>query len=217
MKCTGKVIEVDRRRLDIIVDEIINDEVKELYADNRALKCEVRIFDNRSISADQRKLIYSLFKDIADYTGYAPEEVKQLMKCNYELIADVDGFSLSNCSKSFAKGFIDYLLKVVIENAIPLSKRYEYLLQDNTFFYLCIMHRVCCVCGLPHADVAHVEAVGMGRDRRTIDHTKHRFMGLCREHHIEQHTIGIDSFLNKYHIIPVSLKQRDIDKLGLNS
>lgn len=50
------------------------------------------------------------------------------------------------------------------------------------------------ICGA-HADIAHVHAVGIGRNRRTISHLGNYVMALCRKHHQEQHSKGIVSFM----------------------
>ncbi|MHB8171232.1 MAG: putative HNHc nuclease [Thermincolia bacterium] len=46
-----------------------------------------------------------------------------------------------------------------------------------------------------------VDVIGMGRDRREYDDSKHEKIALCREHHTEAHTIGWKTFAGKYHVI----------------
>ena len=46
---------------------------------------EIRFDDGRHISAEQRKKAYATIRDIADWTGYLPEEMKELLK--YEHIS----------------------------------------------------------------------------------------------------------------------------------
>lgn len=41
---------------------------------------EMRFDDGRHISAEQRKKAYATIRDIADYTGYLPEEMKEILK-----------------------------------------------------------------------------------------------------------------------------------------
>ena len=41
---------------------------------------EIRFDDGRHISAEQRKKAYATIRDIADYTGYMPEEMKEILK-----------------------------------------------------------------------------------------------------------------------------------------
>lgn len=46
----------------------------------RIQNAEIRFDDGRHISAEQRKKAYATIRDIADYTGYLPEEMKQILK-----------------------------------------------------------------------------------------------------------------------------------------
>ena len=84
------------------------------------------------------------------------------------------------------------------------TKTWDMIPNDYARQWFCLRFRKCVICGNP-ADLAHYEAVGMGRNRNRIDETKFRYMSLCRIHHVEQHTIGIESFVQKYHIVPVKL------------
>lgn len=64
---------------------------------------------------------------------------------------------------------------------------------------------------------ALLDAVGMGRDRNHIDHTKHRLMALCRDHHTEYHKIGSVAFAKKYLIIRLGIRLNadDLKKIGV--
>src|SRR5690625_6733144 len=55
-------------------------------------------------------------------------------------------------------------------------------------------------CGKPKSDLAHKQAIGRGRNRNKMDHYGHEVLALCRNHHTEQHQIGINSFNRKYHL-----------------
>lgn len=54
--------------------------------------------------------------------------------------------------------------------------------------------RTCAVCGTKGCDPAHIKTVKSGGHD-----TEWNVMPLCRQHHTEQHTIGIISFIEKYH------------------
>ena len=41
---------------------------------------EIRFDDGRHISAEQRKKAYATIRDIADWTGYLPEEMKEIIE-----------------------------------------------------------------------------------------------------------------------------------------
>lgn len=51
----------------------------------------------------------------------------------------------------------------------------------------------CLVCGKFGCDPAHIKTKGSGGDDE-----KNNLMPLCRIHHIEQHKIGIVTFIKKY-------------------
>lgn len=46
-------------------------------------RAEMRFDDGRTISIEQRKKAYATIRDIADYTGYLPEEQKEWLKYLY--------------------------------------------------------------------------------------------------------------------------------------
>src|SRR5699024_7147491 len=129
---------------------------------------------------------------------------------------ELPSFKRNAISLSTAGEFISYLIDYYIQNDIPFRKQQFYLTTDTSkMLYALTMKRICWVCGKPHSDLAHVEAVGAGRDRRKIDHTQHHFMMLCRNHHGEQHQIGIETFMQKYHIKHIKLKDIDLKQLGI--
>jgi len=81
---------------------------------------------------------------------------------------------------------------------------FPFLLLDRTddigkALWLCLKHKKCILCGKP-ADIHHVQAIGMGMDRKTYDDSKHEKIALCREHHTEAHATGWKTFSKKYHV-----------------
>lgn len=211
---SGKLISRQGKRIVVDLDEELNRNYIDLIKSGDSLSVAVELIDERKLSNEQRKLIYALLRDISNYTGYDPQETKQVMKFYFEEMTG-KSISLSDCSKSDATEFIKMLIAYVIKNHIQLKERYEYLTQDDYFFYCCVKYRTCCICGKPHADIHHLNAVGMGRNRRHIDHSKHGLCAVCREHHSEAHSIGIENLINKYRIIPVYLNSEELKKIGL--
>ena len=59
---------------------------------------EIRFDDGRHISVEQRKKAYATIRDIADWTGYLPEEMKEILKYQHMIKTGDEYFSLSNCS-----------------------------------------------------------------------------------------------------------------------
>lgn len=168
-------------------------------------ECEVTLLDGRRISAEQRRKIYATFKDIALWTGYVPDEIKAILK--YEFIAKkgCEYFSLSDVNMTLAKEFLEFLIEFCLQHDIPTS---DSLLERSPdiarYVYMCLKNKKCCITG-KRAELHHVDAVGMGRDRKDIIHTGMRVLPLSRKKHTESHTIGQKSFEEKYHIFGIKL------------
>lgn len=209
----GKVTHHNKNKITIEIDEEVNDEYLKLISENGENFAKMELLDSRKMSHKQNALSHVLIADISDYTGYEPEWQEAIMKYYYEAKTG-ETFSHSTASKSLANDWIDFLIEFILKNNIPLPKRYAYLLDNNSFFYYCLKYRKCCICG-KHADVCHVEAVGMGRNRREIDHSEFHFYAGCREHHQEEHRIGTERFLAKYKIMPVKLDLETRKKLNI--
>lgn len=178
----------------------------------------LEVHDKRAITSDQLGMIYGLFRDFAEYTGYPPEYSKQLMKQMFCEYIGIESFSLARnkMMQVQAGEFIEFILAFFLENGIPFKYQEFHLGSDITrVLFLYLKHRNCFVCGKPNSDLDHAESVGMGRDRRTIDHSKHRFMALCREHHTERHKIGLETFMDKYHVIPIKVTSEQIKEFKI--
>jgi hypothetical protein len=76
------------------------------------------------------------------------------------------------------------------------------------------MNHRCAVCGKKN-ELHHVNAVGMGRNRKEICHIGMMVLPLCREHHCEIHRIGKKDFLRKYLLEPVAVDERIAMEYGL--
>ena len=177
---------------------------------------EIRVDDGRRISSDQRKKIYALIKDIADYTGHHPEYLKEHMKYDFMVKEDREYFSLSNVDMTTARYFIEHLLEFCFEWSVPLASNTVVLAREiNNYLYLCLRYRKCAVCG-EKADIHHHEhLVGMGMDRNNHDHINSKYIALCRKHHNECHTIGHKTFEEKYKITSIKLNEQSIKRLGI--
>ena len=190
----------------IIPDKELGDYIKRFNVKG-IVPAELRLFDGRSISADQRKKIYATIGDIANYTGYIPEELKELLKYNYMAESGEDYFSFSNCSVTVARLFINFLIEFAFYWDIPLMDTGLNRTDDiSKYLWLCIKFRKCCICGKP-GEIHHVDTIGIGRDRTKVDDSNYKKIALCRIHHTEAHVIGKDSFENKYHVYGVTYKE----------
>lgn len=155
------------------------------------------------ISPEQRRKIYALFNDIANYTGNTPDNEKETMKRLFIKETQYEPFSLSNCSAKLAGEFIEWMIDFCFKHGIGISEHPLRTLGDiEKYVRMCLKYRICCVCGRS-GQIHHWDAIGMGRDRTTVDDSGLRKICLCEEHHIEAHTIGANEFEDKYHLYGV--------------
>ena len=215
MRFLAKVFEVKNNWFWIQSTKLINREFLDLLADGQELYVEVKVHDNREITSKQNALSHSLIRDIARYSYDSPERIELLMKYYYKGKTG-ETFSHRLATRTEANEWIHFLIDFVLEANVELPGDYIYLLEDNYWFYSCLKHRKCCICG-QYADIAHFQAVGAGKNRKHTDHRLLLLMALCREHHQLQHQQGVHYFVKKYRVIPVRLEETDILKLKLTT
>ncbi|MFW5631140.1 MAG: putative HNHc nuclease [Acetivibrio ethanolgignens] len=183
-----------------LVVHIPNRNYQEAIESKQMRTCGLWLEDGRSITAEQRKKAYATIGDIANYTGYAPEDMKQELKIQYYIRTGRPEFSFSDCSISTAREFINTMLDIAIENGIILSDAGIDRTDDiGRYLYTCLVHRKCAVCGC-NGEIHHWDAIGMGNDRRHYDDRNLRKICLCRKHHTECHQIGREAFEKKYKV-----------------
>ncbi len=156
--------------------------------------------DGRMISAEQRKKIYASIRDFSSYTGYSPEEAKEVLKYLYVVRTGRTYFSLSDCSMDTAGAFINLIIDICLENGIILSdalydraEDIEYMLRS------CLKNRRCSICGRA-GEIHHWDPIGMGNDRRRYDDSSNRKICLCRKHHTLAHSLGRELFMKRYKV-----------------
>lgn len=182
----------------------------------RAFEVEFRIRDPREITREQQKKIYKLIWEIGEHKGYFQQEAKYLMKAMFCIDERIDGFSLATVDRTIASAFIDWLIEYCFTENVPTSDPMQSYCDDiERYLYHCLAYRKCCVCQDP-ADVHHVKAIGMGRNRSVIVHLGYPAMALCRKHHTEAETIGRDTFNEKHKVFGIELDARLCERLGLN-
>lgn len=209
----GKIINHIGNKLVIEFEDEINSNFLELLANNDDNLAKVEFLDNRQMSQKQNALSHVLIADVARWSYDEPKWIESVLKYYYEAKSGVY-FEHSRATKNEATEWISFLIEFILKNDIPLEKRYQYLLENNKWFYYCLKYRKCCICG-KHADVCHIEVVGMGRNRKKISHENFTFYAGCRFHHQEEHRIGTKNFLNKYQIKPVKLNIEERKKLNI--
>ncbi|WP_404974999.1 putative HNHc nuclease [Weissella paramesenteroides] len=175
----------------------------------------VNVQDERHLSVLQRKKAYALMVEIANYTGYLPQEAKEWLKYWFTAETGTPYFSFADTDMTTAKEFITFLLDFAIRNEIPMKHSgTTYQDEIDTYMYMSLKHRSCAICG-KHADVHHVDGVGMGNDRNLVDHRQKHLIALCREHHQEAHKLGWPTFKEKYHVKGILLDPQTLNQLGI--
>ncbi len=216
----AKVKSIDGREMKVELAEDLNIErLQTVYHGYTGARyCELRFLDPRSFSVDQRKYYYALLGDISAFTGHLIEEIDDNTRWKFKALTGRN-ISLSNGSSNTKDDVVlltnialdlAFELNVSLSNKIPIpDKNLEY------YFYKCLTHRKCCICG-KHADIDHFdETVGMGRNRKEVDKTNFTYCALCRSHHTEKHTIGLTAFRNKYHVYGITLNAETIKRLNI--
>lgn len=198
----GRIVGYDERRGELLIRAHYDDYFT--LTKREYNQCNIQLIDNRTLSDKQRKACYALLGEIAEYSGMSKGQAKELMKLKFladELQETADSiFSLSNAPMSLVCAFQRFLVRFIIEWDIPCNfPLLEFVDDINDYIYSCLINKKCCICGM-RADLHHVDHVGMGRDREEIVHEGMRVLPLCREHHTEAHTIGQDTFNEKWHL-----------------
>lgn len=178
---------------------------------------EIILPDGRRISPEQRRKIYSLIGEVAEYVeGFrnaeTVEETKTTLKWDFVLermeSQERRLFSLANCDMTTAREFINYLVDFIIKNDIPTSIPLIEQCEDiGRYIYACCMNRKCAVCGR-EADIHHITGskIGMGNTREEVHHLGREVIPLCRVHHTECHQ-DEGKFMDQYHLQPIKLDE----------
>lgn len=178
----------------------------ELFQRKKIRNAEIRFDDGRHISAEQRKKAYATIRDISDWTGYLPEEMKEILKYQHMMRTGDAYFSLSNCSMDTAREFINTILEFALENGIPLSDNAIERTDDiGRYLYYCLLHKKCAICG-KDGEIHHEDAIGMGNNRTKVDDSSYKKICLCREHHTLAHSLGAIRFREMYKVYGIVVK-----------
>ena len=201
-KHNGRYV-VDNPNLNLIYQQLLDE--------GAIIDIDIKVVDKRKISDRQRKLIFAVCHEISEHTGQYDKDYWRLVMQEYNAsLRDIQTESLSTCSMTYARHLIETIINFCIEKEIPISRK---TLEDGQYrfsekqAYVLTLKRMCIVCGR-RADIHHVDAIGMGRDRSTVSHAGLRAIPLCREHHTEIHTIGNVPFMKKYHIVPITIDEK---------
>lgn len=230
----GKITQKQGKKLWVLLDQNSND----FEIDNAMMlgydDVSIIVDDNISVTNAQRKFAYAIINEIFDaqFGGYhkfdsdgwlvTPESVEQHFKYKYFIrYGEKISLSRSKGRKYDANNFIDILMEFVSEHGIAL-KDYNPLdyLQGKAAYNHCyrsLMTSRCAICGLA-GDLHHVDKIGYGNDRKTVNHLGRLAVELCRKHHSQLDSPHNDEkeFFEKYHIVPVKIDELIAAKHGLH-
>lgn len=209
----AKILKQQGNRFLLEVDENVNPEHLETIRRGQEGFAEIQFIDNDPRSAKQNALSHSLIKDIAESENIPRYEAKEKMRHIYQNTYDCE-FSHAEATKSEMNQWIDFLIEYVVAEGVQLPRRYNYLLEHDSFFYFCCKYRKCAVTGQSGAQIHHVTAVG-NRHRNKVDHRKFPFVALSWKYHNIAHNLGQEEFIQKYQIKPVYLDQEALIKIGI--
>lgn len=173
------------------------------------IDAELKLNDGRTITIDQRKKIYATIRDISYFLGDEPEFLKEHLKYDYCATTGEDHFSLSNCSISTAREFINHIIDFILKWDIPLTEIALNRTDDiDRYLYVSILYKKCALCGKP-GEIHHAldDRIGMGNDRRKVNHVGRKAVCLCRIHHTMLHSMSEKEFYDKYKIYPIKLTE----------
>lgn len=196
----GKIVNYDERRGVVVIEAPYTDFAAMCRREYKEV--EITLLDSRPLSDKQRKSCYAMIREIAIWSGYEPNEIKDMFKFNFlsALEETMNTFSLSDAPMSLVAAFQTFLARFIVAHDVPTRRpMLEYVDDIDDYVLACLAQKKCVICG-EKADLHHVDAIGAGRDRTEIIHEGMKVLPLCREHHIEAHTIGRDSFNQRYHI-----------------
>lgn len=206
----GKIKRVSGNEVTFTLDNGIDLTSLSRLSDGNLPTAEVVFRDQRMITPEQRKKAWALIHDVSRYTGYDPMDSQMWLKTYFMADTGSEYFSLSNCNVELARSFISYIIEFCFKFNIPFKDKGITLTDDaSRFFWLCIKYRKCAICGL-HADIHHVDTVGMGNDRRKVDHGERRMIALCRNHHQEVDRIGQETFDRLHQVQGIRLNDKDL-------
>ena len=173
--------------------------------------------DGRMIRADQRKKAYAIIRDISEWSGHTPTELmKEDLKIMFLEHSGGEYFSLSDCSVTTAREYINYLIDFCFYHNIPTRDTMLNHTDDiSHYLYSCLVNRKCCICN-EKAEIHHCEGskVGMGFNRNKVNNIGRRAIALCRKHHAQAHH-DEKAFFEKFHVYGIKLDEYVCRKVGL--
>ncbi len=229
-------VKIDRKNMQIRIIYPTNASAKKVLEYEEELNnYPIKIIPQNTITDEQMRLLYVLFKQYGEEIGYTMVEMKELLKEMFCFNQEMGDFSLSPykknpLTKEQATEFLQFIIEQAIENGINLfikdtktnSKRHISRIVPDIQRYTikCLRQKVCAICGSIHdpdnnkfIELDHWDNVNQLGGYEFDDGLQTRFISLCHKHHIEKHNIGREDFSDKYHIEGVYLNEQLVYEL----
>ncbi|KGL45032.1 hypothetical protein EP56_05600 [Listeriaceae bacterium FSL A5-0209] len=224
----------DKTRLIIDIDERVHPTVISRHTHGSAPQLGLEFFDNRKISADQRKKAFAIMTEITRHfynENYSSElrlvspsfaddrkSVETALKESFATYKNIERYSLANSDMTTARDFINFLIEFCFMFDVPFHEKERFLGEDIQFFlYMCLKYRKCAITGKAGSDVHHIDAVGMGRNRNKVDSTQFRFICLSREMHNLVHQIGWNKFSSMHKVGAIKLNEKGLKECRIKT
>jgi len=98
------------------------DDLDRLFQRQNPRTVEIRIDDGRTISAQQRRKIFAIIRDIALWSGHEPEYLRSFLIWDFCSKEESEMFSLSDVDMTTARKFIDYLIDFCFSFGVPTKE-----------------------------------------------------------------------------------------------
>lgn len=179
----------------------------------------IKISDLKAFDGSIDKIVDILHKNATDeelaglIMDYTITEIQKLfLEIN-------EGFSLAIklMSNEAAINFTNWLFDYFIYNEIPMRTEIQelYSKQENdSYIFTMLKHKKCAVCGENGADLHHEVSVNKASGYKYDIGIETPFLPLCRHHHTEIESIGIEFFRKKYLIKGIYLNKKQVEILS---
>lgn len=199
------------------IDKIITEQefLKYRNVNTGYIDVDLAFFDKNQRTQEQNKIMHCLFREIAVWScGYdTPKEeleYKNYMKKQYS----DKPFKTSKMTVTEATDFIAFIIEFCFQAGVPFRDKGINMTDDiNKYLFLCLKYRKCAVTGRA-GEIHHVDAIGMGRDRRQVAHSQHRLVCLSREPHTQAHAMGWEEFAALHHIDGIRLSSEQVKEIN---
>ncbi|WP_273950107.1 putative HNHc nuclease [Leuconostoc mesenteroides] len=228
----GQVNKLDPNKGSVTL-QMSDDDLRTLqkyHATNQQQVLSVIASDDNEPTPKQRRFAFALLNDIwlSQVGGAWLETVESTRRHFYGTYEYCHGLDFGEFSLSAVKGnksdtneFINMLLDYAALHDIGLSVKPLNELEPQEIAhweYQCLINKCCVICGKRPSDLHHLDGsrVGMGSDRRDVNHLGRKAVQLCREHHQMFHT-DESKFMKQFHINGIVINDEIAEVHRLNT